>query len=536
MSARQRIARITAAVIAAAGLNGSAARAAVEATIEAQQVVPAMHSGEPEGIFRLEVAGVEPTLDAPALRSEATPIFQVVPYRAEGGSAAAGAANGPNGRWTYFGRYHGTVPDRFELLAEARDAQAAPRQIAALQAKLLPPHEGEQSLREQWIRLRLRRIDSEMLAPGQPDFWAYQHAYSNHLLNGTPWQTPGATTWRPRRPTGLLGSMELVTGMDAVEESLQLSVLRNPTTGEPEPQPRADIPLSEMAPPQIESHDFVALQKGLPPAPVPEEARFACEDSLFLWFSSVNGALRMGDQAAIWQRALAPVSDLVDVDGSAQTFLSRLGLQVTPQLRPFYGIAVDSIGVVLDDPYLAEGAEMSLILRARSESVLDLRLAQFDDAALREHPGLAIVEHSDGVHRLRELHAADGSIRSFRCAVGRYRIYSTSLAALRRVLEAWDGRARRLADAADFRYVRSVLPGGDGFLYFSDACVRRFVSPGFKLTELRRVRCLANLRVLDDAADLSDLEQNPKRSVPALVDADYLARAPRCPSGGPYSY
>jgi hypothetical protein len=333
-----------------------------------------------------------------------------------------------------------------------------------------------------------------------------------------------------------MGSLELVTGMSAVEESLQLSVLRDAVAAETRAAPAADVPVASLQPPQIRSHDFADLQRGLAPGPIPETSRFAPEDALYLGFDSLAKALEVVDQVDLWQKALSRLSDLLYTEDTSGSFIRRLGLKLNPELRPFYGLAAGALALVLDDPYLAEGAELTLIIEARSETLLDLRVAQFDEAVLREHPGVSIRETEHGTHSIRILHSADGSIRSYRCAAGKYRLFSTSLGALHRVLDAWDGHLPRLADAHDFRYVRSVLPGGDGFIYFSDACVRRFVSPAFKLAELRRVRCLANLRVLDAAADLSDLEQSPTRTVQGLLEAGYLAGEPRCPQGGVRDY
>jgi hypothetical protein len=49
-------------------------------------------------------------------------------------------------------------------------------------------------------------------------------------------------------------------------------------------------------------------------------------------------------------------------------------------------------------------------------------------------------------------------------------------------------------------YIRTLMPRGakeeDGFLYLSDAFIRRLVGPSLKLTERRRVLCYNHLRMI----------------------------------------
>jgi hypothetical protein len=496
------------------------AAAAVRSTL---QLEPA--EGAAEGVFRLVVSELEGAQSAaPVLRSTGAALHQVVARRGE--EAAS---------WTYLGHYHGAEPESFVLLAAALPDGGALRELAVLRPERVEAP-ARPRITDEWRRERLAHLRREILTDRDADdFWRYQEAYLRHRLEGTPFEEPAPPRWRPARPEGVLGSLELVTGLSAIEESLQLSVLRDADAGDAQPGPM-NVPLSELRPPTIESHDFAELSRGLPPGPRPASSRFAPEDAVYVHFASLPRALRFTRRLDLAQKALSRLSALLYTEDSTQSFVRRLGLELDPRLEPFYDLAVGAMALVVDDPYLAEGADITLLLEARSAPLLDARIAQMDAAVLAAQPGLQRrVLEADG-HRIEVLHSADGRVRSYRASVGPWRLFSSGRQALGRVLDAWDGRLSRLQDAADFAYVRSVLPGGDGFVYISDACVRKFVSPGFKIAEMRRVRCLARLRTLDHAADLSDLEQSPRRSDQALLEAGYLARAPRCPQDGAYGY
>ena len=74
---------------------------------------------------------------------------------------------------------------------------------------------------------------------------------------------------------------------------------------------------------------------------------------------------------------------------------------------------------------------------------------------------------------------------------GDFVVYSNSPAGLRRVVDAHQGRLKSLAEALDFRYMRTVFPADaekeDGFVFLSDPFIRQLVGPASKIKEKRRL-------------------------------------------------
>src|SRR5262249_33674615 len=91
-----------------------------------------------------------------------------------------------------------------------------------------------------------------------------------------------------------------------------------------------------------------------------------------------------------------------------------------------------------------------------------------------------------------------------RAVLGDYVFYSNSPLGLRRVLDAHKGTIKRLADARDLQYMRTIFRNDDkeedGFLFRADAFIRQLVSPASKIKEKRRLEALTSLYMLTHGA------------------------------------
>jgi hypothetical protein len=133
----------------------------------------------------------------------------------------------------------------------------------------------------------------------------------------------------------------------------------------------------------------------------------------------------------------------------------------------------------------------------------------------------------------------DQRIASHSAYLGDHKIYSNSLDALKRVIETHAGRRTSMAENTDFRYMRTIFPSGaaeDGFLYFSDAFIRKLIGPRWKIEAQRRIICQNHLRMITNAATMYRTELRREPEVATLLRDRYLpVDALRCPDGGDYS-
>ncbi len=120
-------------------------------------------------------------------------------------------------------------------------------------------------------------------------------------------------------------------------------------------------------------------------------------------------------------------------------------------------------------------------------------------------------------------------------------IISNSPGAVRKVLDAITGKTPRLFDALDYRYVTTILPPSadvrSGYLFASEAFVRRLVGPAAKIAEKRRVECFNNLVMLNNASLMYRMEKGKSpESLTDLIQGRYIDSAKIvCPHGGAYA-
>src|SRR5262249_52470036 len=91
-----------------------------------------------------------------------------------------------------------------------------------------------------------------------------------------------------------------------------------------------------------------------------------------------------------------------------------------------------------------------------------------------------------------------------------FAVYSNSLAGLHRVIDAHKGKTKRLVDALDFQYMRTIFRADDkaedGFVFLSDAFIRHLVGPASKIKEKRRLEALTSLYMLTHGAMFTAFE------------------------------
>ena len=163
---------------------------------------------------------------------------------------------------------------------------------------------------------------------------------------------------------------------------------------------------------------------------------------------------------------------------------AQLAIETDPLSRPFYDMVVNEVALTGSDLYFREGTDVTLLFAVKQPEVFKLRMDGFLEAAAKSRP--------DAVRSTGKILGVDYvAVSTPDRAISAWSAYprpnlhvrSNSKAALARVLAAIDGRqgVARLGDAAEFKYIRTLMPRGDeredGFVYLSDPFIRRIVGP-----------------------------------------------------------
>ena len=306
---------------------------------------------------------------------------------------------------------------------------------------------------------------------------------------------------------------DLLGGRAAIRESVQLDLIGDPVTGASE---RRNIPLSNLQPVRVESHDFKELLKNSEQAvPSMPLASLVPQDRFFAWFRSV-AALRDvfaggSDQFLRFESALAVKSVEYDLE---QQYMRRLGLDsgMLDQLQALGG--VDDLAIIAPDLFFVDGTDLTAVVNLTSPNLTHavLQLLGLGDAG-NERATYTLPNGSNVYWAIR-----DGVL-----------IISTSDDELTRVLELHERGGRdSLGQSDEFRYMQQQLgiaSTTEAYFYFSDPFVRRLVSPGVKIAQLRRMQARAEMEMLAAGAMLYLLDGD--RVVPSkrqLITSAYVPR------------
>jgi len=372
----------------------------------------------------------------------------------------------------------------------------------------------------------------------------------------------------------------IFTGALAVQESLQLDTMRGGARGQRRQQPMPFPPgspaaqqqqqqleaaqkaleqrrgemveVATLAGPTIKSHPWKEML-GSRKSDVGSMSRKVPEDFFFAEFASLTKLLDVLDSADLWgKHLLHQTSGAARSQQLAERLKKQLVVETNPLLRSFYDLVVEEVAATGSDLFFNEGSDLTMLFKFKQPAVFKTRMDGFLLAAEKADSKIARSTGKIGGVDFVHLTNTDRSIHVYSAyPKPDLHVRSNSLAGFERVLAAIRGKTAdgqavaRLGDSSEFAFIRTLMPRGakeeDGFLYLSDAFIRRLVGPGLKLTERRRVLCYNHLRMIGHASlmhrseagrvpeSLAALEKS--QCSPGLFGAGELV----CPDGGKYS-
>lgn len=255
--------------------------------------------------------------------------------------------------------------------------------------------------------------------------------------------------------------VDLMTGAKAVNESLQLgsidarrvSALDGAET----------VPLSQVKSVEIRSHPWETMRGGKPTPVIPSLLDHVPADALVVYFDRTASAKELEDGL----RSIGSVgADLFDLDAGlsvSNLIGSRLGVSDLGQ-RLASGFTLEDMAFVSEDLDFVRGTEFALVLKPKN-GVLPETILAFVDKSIA--------------------HTA---------TIGDIVVLATS----QRYLDVITGSASHpISREPDLAYALSVLePARDGFVYFSEAFIRKLTGPGYRTASARRTAAMGKVSSL----------------------------------------
>ncbi|OYV88126.1 MAG: hypothetical protein B7Z73_09130 [Planctomycetia bacterium 21-64-5] len=335
---------------------------------------------------------------------------------------------------------------------------------------------------------------------------------------------------------------QVFSGSLAIQESLQQQSLRGSAeNGE------LNIHVSQLSPPRLESPNYASLleekaRQGVEPKPQ-AIARLVPEDHYFLHFRSLAAAGELADLTADWGDNLLRLFTVHARDNHLQQKLEdQLCLLREPLTKLFSDEVIGEFAIAGSDPFAMEGSDVTLIFQLARPEAFRQAAAEWLADVRRRYPEMTEREFNYRGHKIAVRYTDDRRVSSFAVEHGDYTVYSNSHRAVRLVIDAAEGKTPNLFEALDYRYLTTLLPPSDepncGYLFASEAFIKRNIGPELKISEKRRLQCFNNLVMLNHASMFYRLENSRSpASLSDLVEGRFVDLSKvACPHGGAYAF
>ncbi len=435
------------------------------------------------------------------------------------------------------GRFQGGGKTGFRVLARrSDDLLAEPRLVALVEVGLPAADGGEREVLTAWATARAREAALHILESPYSSYYQYcllQSLKSYGVAQDVvPWELRPDGGDPRRRPD--LYSM--ATGALAIQESLQLDTM---TRRKAIPEDRT-VPLSSLEGPGIKSHPFEQMIAGRTPRSFPA-ASLVPFDAYYAHFSSISKALAVSDLMKVWGSSLLGMLEVTARDSDVPAkFHEQLCIGVSTLTRLVGDLLIGEVALTGNDPFFSEGTDLTVIIQVKERIAFDALMKAHLDTALKAHPDATTETATYEGVAIASVTTPDGRLSSHSAYLGDYHVRSNSLDALKRIIDTHAKRRRSMAENTDFQYMRTVFPGTpaaeDGFIYLSDAFIRKLVGPRWKIEAQRRIICQGHLHLLANAATMYRSELRKPATLDALEKGQYLPEGGlKCPDGGVYS-
>lgn len=305
------------------------------------------------------------------------------------------------------------------------------------------------------------------------------------------------------RERELTETFELFSGGRAVAENIQLDRLfpRRPTQAEDE-EPKPDVAIGDIEGITVREFDWSAVIQDPQPADLDPLLTWIPSDQHVLITASMKAFIALVDELEHRASPLVAMMESSSSSVRSREAIERQLLFSLDALTRLLGPAlIKNVAVTGNDLYMRTGTDITLILNCfQARAVGDHLRKQHVEAAAKDASLLR--SNVDGIEGIA---STFGAVSSYFVIKGDFVILSNSRASIERVLAAQAGENLAQLEETQFfrkRYCRgqSVIQAEEtAFLMVSDATLRRWCGPKWRIAASHRIRALAALYELHAA-------------------------------------
>jgi hypothetical protein len=390
------------------------------------------------------------------------------------------------------------------------------------------------------VQVRFKIPATEAKAEFKPAFLATKQQYYQRLqdrnIPGAAWfrhqveatarelgtRTKVTDDFRARfnrlRASELEDTFTLFTGGRALSENLQLERALLPTGG----TNGESVVITNLNGITVQPMDWKPLLAGAKPQLDPLAA-FIPADQHALFFPSFQAMTELIDEADASGtpvlQTFEPQSEDVNSRGRYQ---KQLCLELNELSRLLGPQVVSSAAFTGSDPFLRVGTDVAILFEAKNPQLIQVNVVAQQAAARAANPDAKSVSGDiAGVH-FAGVVSPDRSVSSYMASVSNVVFVTNSRKQLENLVRVAQGKSATLSSQDEYVYFRQKYPRGGksetAFLVLSDATIRRWCGPQWRIADSRRTRAAAVLAELQ-AAHLDELARG--KSASAILQSDY---------------
>ncbi len=336
----------------------------------------------------------------------------------------------------------------------------------------------------------------------------------------------GLASPRSNQANELEQTYALFSGGRAISENLQLDrplpAARNAGPGAPADKP---VKLDTLTGITVAEVDWKARNAGKTPLLDPLAAHIPA-DQHALFLPSPKAA------QTLLTEFLGGITPILGLDGSSgldprsvqERYERQLGVAMADLVRlPGSGM-MKGMAVTGSDPYLVTGTDLAILFETDEPGKLLSFLRERLDAACRAAAaGIAPTEGTKDSSTFVFARTPGREISAYIAALDHAVVLTNSPVQLERVWQATRNRGSQLVEAPEYRFFRARYPrGADGetaLLILTDATIRRWCGPRWRIGSSRRVRtaaALAEMQAANLAAIVAGTELSQRFNPPPL--------------------
>lgn len=293
----------------------------------------------------------------------------------------------------------------------------------------------------------------------------------------------------------LENTFALFSGSRAVSENLQLDrALQLRQT------PASDVEIDRLEGITVKEIDWQPLIKDLKPELDPLAASIPA-DQHAVFFPSFQALVSVADEI---NRQGTPLMRFVDSRSEDERIKDRyerqLGLPLSLLARLLGGQVIDSVALTGSDPYFFAGTDVALVFEAKQPGVLKTLLLARIGAAVQSQDQVRPVQGKIEGLAYAGFVSPGRQVSSYVAELGRAVVVTNSPAQLAQLAKVHQGKSPAISSLAEYTFFRARYPRGDvnesALLFLSDATIRRWCGPRWRIADSRRVRAAAVLAEL----------------------------------------